>query len=493
MAKITINDFARKAYKAYIEAGLTVEGACALMGNQYAESAGFVANRVEFLLIRRYKEDGKTYTDKSYTAAVDGGSISRKEFLNPRGKQYGFGLCQWTSPNRKAALYDLARQRGVSIADEQLQIDYTLQELNTAYKSVMHVLKTAQTVKYASDYVLVHFESPADCGAAVKNTRADYAQQYYDYFNQEDENMGATVKEILDIARSYIGCKESDGSHKKIIDLYNSHKPLARGYAVQYKDAWCDTFVSAVAIKAGAVGLIGTECGCEEHVNIFKDKGIWIEDGRITPQPGDIIMYNWDDNTQPNDGYSDHIGFVEKVSGEINKGIWIEDGRITPQPGDIIMYNWDDNTQPNDGYSDHIGFVEKVSGEIITVIEGNYKNAVGRRTISVGHGNIRGYARPKYASELSAPTQSNSELIGSCKVEMKTFLKGAVDPQIKIIQMILKKLKYKGKDGQKLEIDGSLGENTAYAIEHFQRDHGLEGINYGTVAKKTWKLLLNAL
>ncbi len=445
MAKIMINDFARRAYKAYIAAGMTPEGACALMGNQYAESAGFVANRVEFLLIRRYKEDGKTYTDKSYTAAVDDGSISRKEFLNPRGKRYGFGLCQWTSPNRKAALYDLARQRGISIADENLQIDYTLQELNTAYKSVMHVLKTAQTVKYASDYVLIHFESPADCGAAVKNTRADYAQQYYDYFkNQEDENMGVTAKEILDIARSYIGCKESDGSHKKIIDLYNSHKPLARGYVVRYSDAWCDTFVSSVAIKAGAVGIIGTECGCEEHIRIFK-----------------------------------------------NKGIWIEDGRITPQLGDIIMYNWEDNTQPNDGYSDHIGFVEKVSGGIITVIEGNYKNAVGRRTISVGHGNIRGYARPKYASE--SPVQSNSDLIGSCKVEMKTFLKGAVDPQIKVVQMILKKLKYKGKDGQKLEIDGSLGENTAYAIERFQRDQGLEGINYGTVAKKTWKLLLNAL
>lgn len=445
MAKIIINDFARRAYKEYRAAGMTPEGACALMGNQYAESAGFIANRVEFLLVKRYKEDGKIYTDESYTVAVDSGAIGRKEYLNPRGKQYGYGLCQWTSPNRKAALYDMARQRGVSIADENTQIDYTLQELNTAYKSVMHVLKTAQTVKYASDYVLIHFESPADCGAAVKNTRADYAQQYYDHFkNQEDKNMGVTAKEILDIARSYIGCKESDGSHKKIIDLYNSHKPLARGYAVRYSDAWCDTFVSTVAIKAGAVGIIGTECGCEEHINIFK-----------------------------------------------NKGIWIEDGRITPKPGDIILYNWDDGTQPNDGSSDHIGYVEQVSGGTITIIEGNYKNAVGRRTISVGHGNIRGYARPKYASESSA--QSNSDLIGSCKVEMKTFLKGAVDPQIKVVQLILKKLKYKGKNGQILEIDGSLGENTAYAIERFQRDHGLEGINYGTVAKKTWKLLLNAL
>ena len=41
--------------------------------------------------------------------------------------------------------------------------------------------------------------------------------------------------------RSYLGCKEANGSHRKIIDLYNSHKPLARGYAVKYTDAWCST------------------------------------------------------------------------------------------------------------------------------------------------------------------------------------------------------------------------------------------------------------
>ena len=52
---------------------------------------------------------------------------------------------------------------------------------------------------------------------------------------------------------------------KLIIDLYNSHKPLARGYAVGYNDSYCDTTVSAAFIKAGAVDLIGgTECGVEE-------------------------------------------------------------------------------------------------------------------------------------------------------------------------------------------------------------------------------------
>ena len=56
-----INNFARKAYKAYTAFGLTPEGACGLMGNQYSESAGFLANRLEFLCVKRYKEKGKTY------------------------------------------------------------------------------------------------------------------------------------------------------------------------------------------------------------------------------------------------------------------------------------------------------------------------------------------------------------------------------------------------------------------------------------------------
>ena len=53
---------------------------------------------------------------------------------------------------------------------------------------------------------------------------------------------------VVSIAEKYLGCKESNGSHRKIIDLYNSHKPLARGYPVKYTDAWCATFVSAVFI-----------------------------------------------------------------------------------------------------------------------------------------------------------------------------------------------------------------------------------------------------
>ena len=177
------------------------------------------------------------------------------------------------------------------------------------------------------------------------------------YDKKGGNTMGRTAQDVLNVMRSWIGYSEANGKHKQIIDLYNSHKPLARGYAVKYSDEWCDTTVSAAAIKAGVVDLIGTECGCEQHVKIFQSMGIWIEDGTITPKPGDIILYNWDDATQPNDGYSDHIGYVESVS-----------------------------------------------GRTITLIEGNKGEAVARREIPVGWGYIRGYARPKYSSGGIAPS-----------------------------------------------------------------------------------------
>ena len=168
--------------------------------------------------------------------------------------------------------------------------------------------------------------------------------------------MGATAQDVLNVMRSWLGFSEYNGKFKQIIDLYNSVLPLLRGYAVKYTDAWCDATVSAAAIKAGAQDLIGRECGCEQHIKIFKQKGIWIEDGTIRPEPGDVIVYNWGDSTQANDGYADHIGYVEYVSG---------------------------NT--------------------ITAIEGNKNEAVERRSLPVGWGYIRGYAKPKYDNSSSKP------------------------------------------------------------------------------------------
>lgn len=166
----------------------------------------------------------------------------------------------------------------------------------------------------------------------------------------------SNVDKILNAARAWIGCKESNGSHKQIIDVYNAYTPLPRGYKVKYTDNWCAAYVSACAIKAGLANIIPIECSCGNMITLAKNMGIWEENGNIIPTPGDIIIYDWDEV---------------------------------------------------DGWPEHTGLVESVSGNKETVVEGNKSNSVGRRTLTLGNPCIRGYIRPKYdgATAVIPPSQ----------------------------------------------------------------------------------------
>jgi len=93
-------------------------------------------------------------------------------------------------------------------------------------------------------------------------------------------------------------------------------------------------------------------------------------------------------------------------------GIWVENDGYTPQPGDAVLYDWDDSGSGDcTGWPDHVGTVEKVSGGKITVIEGNYSNAVKRRTISVNGRYIRGFIVPRYDAEESSATPSATKSV----------------------------------------------------------------------------------
>ena len=162
-------------------------------------------------------------------------------------------------------------------------------------------------------------------------------------------------QKVVNQAKSWLGCKESDGSHRKIIDLYNSHKPLARSYAVKYTDAWCATFVSATSIACGYTDIMPTECGCGKMIELYQKLGRWEENDAYKPEPGDVVFYDWDDN-----GVGD-----------------------------------------NKGASDHVGIVEKVVGTTITVIEGNCSNSVKRREIQVNGRYIRGYGLPAFEKKAT--------------------------------------------------------------------------------------------
>ena len=162
--------------------GLNAAAACGVLANLQAES-GMQSAICETLCLNRLKENGKVYTSATYTAAVDSGKISRAEFLNPLpGRQYGYGLVQWTSPGRKAGLYDYAKKKGVSIGDMTMQLEYLAIELPKYYASVLKYIKavpnTAQGAYDAAYYWCAKYEIPANT-ATVAATRGKLAKETF--------------------------------------------------------------------------------------------------------------------------------------------------------------------------------------------------------------------------------------------------------------------------------------------------------------------------
>lgn len=155
--------------------GLTDAGTAGLMGNLYAESALNSTN------LQGTYEKSLGYTDKTYTAAVDNGSYTN--FVYDKA---GYGLAQWTYWSRKDALMKYCQQKGTSIGDLDMQLEYLYKELSTNYKSVLNVLKTTDSVLTASNEVLFKFEQPKNQDETVQKKRYTYSQGYYDKFSKQE-------------------------------------------------------------------------------------------------------------------------------------------------------------------------------------------------------------------------------------------------------------------------------------------------------------------
>jgi len=163
-------------------------------------------------------------------------------------------------------------------------------------------------------------------------------------YNGSYSSISATRDAVVTVAIGWLGCKESNGTHKKIIDVYNSN--LAPGCGkMNYTAAWCATYVSAVGIKAKATDIIIRHSYCPTMLSKYKSKGQYSTNKSYTPKPGDIIFYDWNKNNTP----------------------------------------------------DHVGMIVSCSGSTVKAIEGNKNDAVGYRTFSKGYTYIQAYALPAYS------------------------------------------------------------------------------------------------
>lgn len=172
--------------------------------------------------------------------------------------------------------------------------------------------------------------------------------------------MGKTRTSVVNLALSWVGLKESDGSYKKILSIYNSQKKLPRNVKMEAGMAWCATTWSALAIQLKLEDIMPVECSCGQLVSQAKSMGIWQENDAYMPQVGDAVLFDWQDTGKgDNTGWPDHIGTVV--------------------------------------------YADPETGKFITV-EGNYSKSVKKRTMQKNQKQIRGFITPRYEDKDSPKT-----------------------------------------------------------------------------------------
>ena len=125
-------------------------------------------------------------------------------------------------------------------------------------------------------------------------------------------------------------------------------QPYWSWYGFSHRVDWCAIFVSWCADQCGYIeaGAMPKFAGCVQGSRWFKERGLW-QDRSYTPNPGDVIFFDWHDP----DGFSG----------------------------------------PQDGVPDHVGIVEKVENGRVYTVEGNSGNKCCQRSYPVGYYEIYGY------------------------------------------------------------------------------------------------------
>ncbi len=291
-----------------------------------------------------------TYTDKT---------------AKTKNKYYRYTIVAYKKSNGNIKVSNACRWAGAITTRSSKKNVYSVAPSNLANVSILMAGSCAQTYLsfnkkaftkytrwYSSDKSVATVDSTGLITGIAPGTATIYMQTHTGNYSSFNITVckGGTANSMIQAFNAWMGFSRLNGKHKGIIDIYNSVTPWPVGYKMRYSDAWCDATITAAAIKTGNVDIIGRECSVPRHIKIFQALGIWEEDGTITPNPGDIIVYSWRKFRQPNNASASHIGLV----------------------------------------------VEVENGEI-TCIEGNRGiGIVDTRTIPVGWGCIRGYARPHY-------------------------------------------------------------------------------------------------
>lgn len=206
---------------------------------------------------------------------------------------------------------------------------------------------------------------------------------------------------------------------------------------------WCGSFVMWCANQAGVKipNTVSTMNGAAG----FKKLGTWTDAHAASPQPGDIVYFDFMEGGAP----IEHVGIVIRDNG---------DGTVDTIEGNTAGDKKKSTSQRN-------------GGEAVRKIRAYKKNKKGIPVF------IEGFGRPNYKGN-----EVNAEVVPATKPAFPGTIKpGAQGENVKLIQNALD-----------LVEDGDYGPATKKAVIAFQDNHvGLD--SNGVVGPKTWNALMERL
>ena len=163
--KKKIEGNSEEVFKALIDKGFSKKSAAGIMGN--------------------WKQESSYYTD-----IVEGGwdFPSHMDTVPPAVGKYGepgYGLAQWTSPDRKEGLKNYAASIGKPVYDSDAQIGWTIEELNNRTPGLLQKMDNAKDAGEAAYLFHRDFEVSNDTPAQIAN-RMQWAN---DAYNNEGKGM----------------------------------------------------------------------------------------------------------------------------------------------------------------------------------------------------------------------------------------------------------------------------------------------------------------